>query len=203
MKQVINVFRSTSLAAARLRPSSHRRLITVRGLLALSCLAVASVMFVSPAKAGCMDSRMAGTPAVIRHLLDRSQGSPGDIRPEDHTIVGTWHVVYTTEGTPSGEAFIQWHGDGTEWENINFPILDGTLCMGSWKAINPSTFFRNHYGWLYDGGLLSGYFNETETDVISKDGSSYTGTNETKLYDLSGNQVADVSGTASAQRIRP
>jgi hypothetical protein len=50
---------------------------------------------------------------------------------------------------------------------------------------------------------LVGYFNETATDELSKDGNSYTGTNETKLYDLSGNMPADVTGTASAKRILP
>src|SRR5208337_4706559 len=44
-------------------------------------------------------------------------------------IVGTWHVTYTAGGSPFGQAFIQWHDDGTEWENINFPILGGNICM--------------------------------------------------------------------------
>lgn len=197
MKQVRNFFHFSGSRVLRLAARSHRRLVSVQGVLALSCLAVASVMFVSPAKAGCMDSRAAGIPPVLRHLLGGSGGA------SDHTIVGTWHVTYTAGGAPAGEAFIQWHSDGTEWENINFPILDGTLCMGSWKALNASTFFRNHYGWLYDGGVLSGYFNETETDVLSRDGNSYTGNNETKMYDLGGNEVGDVTGTASAERIKP
>jgi len=46
-----------------------------------------------------------------------------------------------------------------------------------------------------------GYFNETETDELSKDGNSYTGNNETKIYDLGGNLQAEVTGTASATRI--
>lgn len=48
-----------------------------------------------------------------------------------------------------------------------------------------------------------GYFNETATDELSKDGNSYTGTNETKLYDLGGSMPADVTATASAKRILP
>jgi len=50
-------------------------------------------------------------------------------------------------------------------------------------------------------GLAVGYFNETETDELSKDGNSYTGNNETKIYDLGGNLQAEVTGTASATRI--
>jgi hypothetical protein len=48
-----------------------------------------------------------------------------------------------------------------------------------------------------------GYFNETETDELSKDGNSYNGTNETRIYDLSGNLQADVTGTAAATRMLP
>jgi hypothetical protein len=95
--------------------------------------------------------------------------------------VGTWHVVYTTEGSTSGEAFIQWHSDGTEWENINYPVLGGNICMGSWKTVDRSHVFRNHFGWLYNNGLLAGYFNETETDEVAWDGNSYTGLNTTTL----------------------
>jgi hypothetical protein len=63
---------------------------------------------------------------------------------------------------------------------------------------------RNHLGWIYDGsGNLAGYFNETETDELSKDGNSYSGNNETKVYDLTGAIQVDVKGTASAKRIFP
>ncbi|HEX4051224.1 MAG TPA: hypothetical protein VHY19_10125 [Steroidobacteraceae bacterium] len=170
-------------------------------LLSLGSLAVGSMLFAAPAKAGCVDPRGGGTPAVIHHL----PGLPGLFGSsiEHQTIVGTWHVVYTEGGGPFGEAFIQWHSDGTEWENISLPVLDGNLCLGSWKQIRAATFARNHYGWLYDAGLLSGYFNETETDVLSKDGNSYSGTNDIKMYDMSGNLTMDITGTASAERIQP
>jgi hypothetical protein len=75
--------------------------------------------------------------------------------------------------------------------------------MGEWKAIDTHHVFRNHFGWLYDSGMVSGYFNETETDELSRDGNSYTGTNELKMYDLSGNMTADLIGTDSATRIEP
>jgi hypothetical protein len=68
-------------------------------------------------------------------------------------------------------------------------------------VIDPYRYFRNHVGWLYENGALIGYLNETETDELSKDGNSYTGTNEVKLYDLSGNLFFDATGTASATRI--
>jgi hypothetical protein len=70
----------------------------------------------------------------------------------ERTAEGAWHVSYMTGGAPGGEAFIQWHSDGTEWENINFPILGGNICMGSWKETDGNHVFRNHFGWLYDTG---------------------------------------------------
>ncbi len=123
-------------------------------------------------------------------------------------IVGTWHVAYTTEGFPPGEAFIQWHRDGTEWENINHPVLGGNICMGSWKAVDRTHVFRNHYGWLFSNGVIAGYFNETETDEVAWDGNSYTGINTTTLHfypvaPATTPTVIVLTGTATAMRIAP
>jgi hypothetical protein len=131
----------------------------------------------------------------------------------DHEgIVGTWLVNYG----PVGQAFIQWHSDGTEWENITHPGIGGNICMGSWVATGPRTYSRNHFGWIFDSttGLIAGYFNETETDTLSKDGNSYTGTNVTIFYDMANNVVPapgapppapaeGYPGTSSAVRIEP
>jgi hypothetical protein len=118
-------------------------------------------------------------------------------------IVGTWHVAYTSGGAPFADAFIQWHSDGTEWENITQPTLGGNICMGSWKTLDRWHVFRNHYGWLFTNGTISGYFNETETDLLSPDGNSYTGTNTTEIYDLTGKLQVTLPGTAAATKIEP
>jgi len=131
----------------------------------------------------------------------------------DHEgIVGTWLVNYGSVG----QAFIQWHSDGTEWENITHPSIGGNICMGSWVAVGPWTYFRNHFGWIFDSttGLIAGYFNETETDTLSRDGNSYTGTNVTTFYNMAGMEVpapgapspapkGGYPGTSSAVRIEP
>src|ERR1700691_6099777 len=153
------------------------------------------------ARASCVDPRSAGQQTTPFNLsLEPMQPHAGQNAGEK--IVGTWHVVYTTAGSTSGEAFIQWHSDGTEWENINYPVLGGNICMGSWKMVDRTHVSRNHYGWLYNDGVLAGYFNETETDEVAWDGNSYTGTNETTLYFLSGPPVV-LTGTATATRIAP
>lgn len=160
------------------------------------------------AHAGCADPRsanqQAASPAVTPMVLQSLLGDSGsDGKWAGAGIVGTWHVIYTVEGSPFAEAFIQWHSDGTEWENINLPVLNGNICVGSWKALDARHVSRNHIGWLYQDGVQSGYFTETETDELAHDGLSYTGTNDQKIYDVSGTLQMQVTGTATATRITP
>jgi hypothetical protein len=75
--------------------------------------------------------------------------------------------------------------------------------MGSWKQIDRTHVYRNHYGWLFTNGIVSGYFKETETDVVERDGNSYRGINNTIIYDLTGNLIVEVPGTSAATRIAP
>jgi hypothetical protein len=157
--------------------------------------------------ASCVDPRDAGQQTTPSNLELASMPSRGG-HDADENIVGTWLVLYTTEGAPPGEAFIQWHSDRTEWENINHPVLGGNICMGSWKAIDRSHVFRNHFGWLYTNGVIAGYFNETETDEVAWDGNSYSGLNTTTLnfYPVppaTTPTVVVLTGTASAKRIAP
>jgi hypothetical protein len=159
-------------------------------------------LFGLSAHASCSDPRVGSQQPIAMNLNHRH------FRPHEG-IVGTWLVTY-----PNGQAYIQWHNDGTEWENVNFPILGGNLCMGSWEALDRWHFSRNHYGWIYTDGIVSGYFNETETDTLSHDGNSYTGNNVTIFYDTQGNEVpapgapapappGGYPGTSSATRIQP
>ena len=148
---------------------------TLIGIAATAALS----LFGLPSQANCAYPPGAGNQHLIqfpaRHLVDHEG------------IVGTWLVNYG----PVGQAFIQWHSDGTEWENITHPAVGGNICMGSWVPTGPRTYSRNHFGWIFDSmtGLIAGYFNETETDKLSKDGNSYAGTNVTTFYDLDGNVV--------------
>jgi hypothetical protein len=179
--------------------------------------AIAALMLGLNAYASCADPRFnaeAGTfeqiPGV--DLLQMSIASPLDeadtgVKAQDasQTIVGTWIVAYTPDGssTPNGKALIQWHSDFTEWENIDYPVLGGNICMGSWKQVDQSHVSRNHYGWLYNNqGKLAGYFNESETDELASDGKSYTGTNTTVLH-FSGSAPMTLQGTATARRVAP
>jgi hypothetical protein len=185
-----------------------------RGLSIVGLAAIVAAGAVS-AHAGCADPRKAG--AMTTHTIPsfRVPGLSGaagaDARivlPPPSTgnaaqdIVGTWLVTYTAGGKRFAQAFIQWHDDGTEWENINLPLSGGNICVGSWKPVDSLHVYRFHIGWLYTAGVLSGYFTETETDKIPHH-NSYSGVNDTKVFDLSGNMLAEVPGTANAVRIAP
>jgi hypothetical protein len=145
-----------------------------------------------------VEAAQAMPPQVLAELAGNDVLGTGDAGEK---IVGTWHVAYTVEGAPFAQAFIQWHRDGTEWENISLPVLSGNICLGSWKRLDEYRVSRNHIGWLYTNGTLTGYFTETETDLVAYDGQSYSGTNTQKIYNLAGALQVTVTGTSKATRI--
>ena len=121
--------------------------------------------------------------------------------PSNNSIVGLWHVTYTTEGQLFYEAFDMWHSDGTELETANLSPIEGNFCMGVWKQVG-STVHLNHTGWGFDnGGNPIGLFTLTEKNVLTGNGNSYRGTFDYKQYDLNGSVSVQVTGTLAATRI--
>jgi hypothetical protein len=175
----------------------------ILGFAGVTALTMASMA----AHASCADMTVgsatsAAAPMAPFHMPQKSaEHRQRETAAED--IVGTWYVSYTSGGAPFAQAFIQWHDDHTEWESINRPVLSGNICVGSWKALDRTHVYRNHYGWIYSNGTVSNYFNETETDEVAPDGNSYNGINRTIIYGLDGSVVADVPGTSTARRIAP
>ena len=190
-----------------MKAASHGpRKTALQGMGAILCAGVLGALFSSQASASCADLASASgqgalhqSPALSFHTPPAAN-FPGGAAQK---IVGTWQATYASGGAVYGEAFIQWHSDGTEWENIDYPVLGGNICMGSWKAVDENRVYRYHVGWLYSNGVLFGHFEETETDELSRDGNSYTGNNDTKLYQLDGTMFQEVVGTSSATRISP
>ena len=186
--------------------SNASRKTAIQGAGAILCASILGALFSVPAGAACMDPQagQGSSHQSPKLALDAPAArSSWEIEHAAYKIVGTWQVSYATAGTVYAEAFIQWHSDGTEWENIDFPILGGNICMGSWKAVDENRVSRYHVGWLYTDGMLSGHFIETETDVLSRDGNSYAGNNDTKFYQLDGTMFREVVGTSAATRIAP
>lgn len=184
------------------------RKTAVQGAGAILCTGILGALFSAQAGAACVDPNATAAQAGSRPTPKLALNAPTsqNFSEGEHAarkIVGTWQVAYAAGGTVYADAFIQWHSDGTEWENIDFPILGGNICLGSWKAVDENRVFRYHVGWLYTDGALSGHFIETETDEVSRDGNSYTGTNDTKMYQLDGTMFREVVGTSAATRISP
>jgi hypothetical protein len=180
------------------------RKIAIQGVGAILCTGVLGALFSAQASASCVDPKAGqGSSHQSPSLALNTPGAWSGSEDAAHQIVGTWQVSYAAGGTVYGEAFIQWHSDGTEWENIDFPILGGNICMGSWKVVGVNKVSRYHVGWLYSDGTLAGHFVETETDTLSRDGNSYSGYNDTKMYNLEGTMFNEVVGTSAATRISP
>jgi hypothetical protein len=154
------------------------------------------------AHGACVDPRVAAGTAPAHSVsgvtLPRTFIAESD-RGGPVSIVGTWLVSYTL----GGEAIIQWHSDGTEWENITNPVLGGNICLGRWEQTGWYTYARHHMGWIYEvaGAPASNYFIEDETVKLATDGRSYTGTDTFTIYNMDGTvQEGPLSGTAAATR---
>ncbi len=179
---------------------NHTPRITSLGLSAAIAIAFAVLGPVS-AHAGCFGTR---APAAARPMITLPAITPRKAESDlaARNIVGTWlSTGFDSNGAETSQSYVQWHSDGTEWENVNLPISD-PMCLGSWKEVDRKHVSRNHFGWLFGDGGLSGYFNETETVTVGKDG-TYHGVSDTKVYDLSGNLVGESTGTTSAVKISP
>jgi len=119
-------------------------------------------------------------------------------------IVGLWHVVYTANGAVFNETLDQWHSDGTEFENAFLAPAQGNICFGVWKSTGSYSVRLHHVGWTFDPtstGTANGTFTLDETNTVSKDCNSYTGTFTFKTFDLKGNQGMEATGTIASTRI--
>jgi hypothetical protein len=164
-------------------------------------LCAATLGAVTAHAAGCGDIGSAASTQAQIAMPAPADTSAFAGRPADKNIVGTWLVSYfTAGGDPAGQAFIQWHSDGTEWENINF--APGAVCMGSWKKVDVDHVSRNHFGWTFANGVRTGYFNETEITRVGQDG-RYHGLTHSLRYDLDGNLVSESHGSSRAVYITP
>ncbi len=145
----------------------------------------------------------------------------GDEDEGSASIVGMWHVTFTShgsdsdlpEGTPVDNALVVWHGDNTEIMNSDRPPQDGDFCMGIWKQTGRDTYLLNHFAWfsnVYDPtnpaswseiGPAQGPTQIVEAITLSPDGNHYSGTFTLNAYGTSGNVATHIVGIISATRI--
>ena len=162
--------------------------------------ATVAVMFftTTSANASCGDPGKAKS-GVATHMPFLSQANAaGDAT--NSSIVGLWHVTYTSGGELFYEAFAVWHSDGTEFEVANLPPAEGNVCMGVWKK-EGQTIELDHVGWAFDNnGNSIGTFTLTEKNVVN--GNTYEGTFDYKAFDVNGILVQEVKGTQAATRFQ-
>lgn len=170
--------------------------------------------------AGCGTASNTGAapsiPFVSPHGDDRQGGRDSN---EPATIVGLWHTIFTaTSASPSGnfpptpfqfaESFRTWHADGTEFDNAVMPPTGGNICFGVWKDTGHGSVKVHHIGLIFDSmGRLSNIMTIDENDTVARNGKTYSGTFDFKLwppnYDAVGvgTPLAEVKGTAFATRV--
>jgi hypothetical protein len=183
----------TPALEARLRNRLSRAALAFLGLLILVSTAA------RPAKAaGCAGPGGRGN--FVKYPMSENDGARG---PD--TIVGLWHVTYTTSSNaPFGVSLKEWHSDGTEFENIDHSAVIGNICFGVWKQVDFRTVHLHHTGWTFDdNGNPTGTFTIDETDTIAHNGMSYSGNFDFKVFDTNGDPVpnTETTGTIAASRI--
>jgi hypothetical protein len=186
------------------------------GLVMLTMLFAAS----SAKASGCGITSNTGAapsiPFVSPHGDDRQDGRESN---GPASIVGLWHVIATANSaSPSGnfpptpfqfvESFRTWHADGTEFDNAFLPPAGGNICFGVWKETGHGSVKVHHIGLMFDSmGRLSNIFTTDETATVSRNGKTYIGTFDFKLWPPNfdavgvGTPLAEVKGTALATRI--
>src|SRR6516162_7325205 len=120
----------------------------------------------------------------------------------DASIVGFWHVVFTSEGTvnppiPDGavvdNGFAQWHSDKTEIMNSSRPPATGSFCLGVFEKTGRAAYTLNHFALSYNpDGTPQGPANIRETVTLARDGDSYSGTFSIDQYDTNSHLLAHI-----------
>jgi len=186
----------TLLGAARQGP----RVMPGR-LIALTSLALCAPLLAPQARAACFDLRNGAKPLAAHHVPFAAHAAGED---GNHSIVGLWHVTYTSGGDLFYEALDTWNADGTEIESANASPINGNVCMGAWKQVGEREVKLSHIGWQFDdGGNAAGSFTINEDNKVSVKGDAYTGSFDFKVYDTDGNLQFELKGDVSATRISP
>ena len=173
--------------------------LAVVAILAMVCMA-------TNARASCgptagMTTTFNRMPIIAAGLGQEEQAAPD--ANWSKSIVGLWHTLYTSNGSPFFETLKEWHSDGTEFENVNHNPAIGSVCVGVWKQVNVRTVRLHHLGFLFAAdGTPNGTFVVDETDTLAGNGMSYDGTFTFKIYDVNGVYTGtEYSGTVAATRI--
>jgi hypothetical protein len=182
------------------RTIKHTLLRRVVRSAALTLIAIGLLFAAAGANAACGDPRGSKTGVVAN--LPFLAPAINNAESGGRSIVGLWHVTYTSGGQLFYEAFDMWHSDGTEFENANLTPIEGNVCEGAWRATKTGMVLLSHVGWSFDAsGNPNGSFTLTQANIVAHGGNSYQGTFDYKLYDLNGTLQFEATGTQKATRI--
>ena len=192
------------------------RFFALVALVGLSLLSTASGVRAG----GCALTSKMGTASSLRFVSPHSDNDQeGENSNLPRSIVGLWHLNYTAE-TESGapifppvpflfaETFKMWHADGTEFENAVKPPTGNNICYGVWRDLGNGSVKLHHIGLMFDSmGNLSNIFTVDEKNTVARNGKTYSGTFDFKLWPPSfeavgvGTPIAEATGSTSATRI--
>ena len=192
------------------------RFAAVVALLGLGFLFAAS----GARAAGCALPYKTGVAASVPFVSPQGdEHQEGEDSNSPAPIVGLWHLNYTAEAEsgapifppapfPFLESFKTWHADGTEFENAFLPPEGGNICFGVWKDLGRGSVKLHHIGLMFDGmGHVSNIFTVDEIDTVARNGQSYSGHFDFKLWPPAfsavgvGLPIAEVTGNTQGTRI--
>ena len=176
-------------------------------LVLLSCAFSAEVATAACNPRGKSPVLVSNWTQFLKEGLPKSSAPPASGQGADPSIVGMWHVFMVADGQPFDEAYEQWHSDGTEIINDVAPPQaangSGAVCLGVYEKSGPGTYKLHHIGWVFDANAnLSGKIVVLETVFMDPGGSTFHGSFDFKLFDLSQNIVFQTTGTISATRVK-
>jgi hypothetical protein len=185
-------------------------------------VALAGISVAGRAEAECFTTKPQGVMKSLAQLPSfqsrSSQAVAGALGVVDPTkppsIVGLWHVVFTTTsndiGIPPGavvdDAYVTWHSDGTELMNSSRPPVTGSFCMGVWTQGPPRSYKLKHIALAWDntGTHFIGPAIVLEDVTLDVKDDSYEGTFTFDQYAADGTtRLAHIEGTLAATRITP
>jgi hypothetical protein len=181
-----------------------------RIVLAFTILVCGSVLS-APVRAACKNPSTPNLPGGFSpHALHTQalaqEAFPTNREDNDASIVGFWHVLFTSGGQAFDEGYDQWHSDGLEILNDTAAPQPangtGTICLGVYKKTGPGAYKSKHPFWSFDAtGTLVGTGVILESLFVDQSGNHYTGSFEWITYDLKGTVTSDIKGELKAERI--
>lgn len=173
-------------------------------------MVAALCLFIAPtfAKAACGSFGVPGLKASIKLPPVAHAGMDFPSPPDNPTVVGLWHVIYTNDADQSifNDTFDTWHSDGTEFESAFLAPASGDVCVGVWTQTGFRSVKLHHVGWLFDPSTptatAANTFTLDEEVTVAPNGKSYSGKYTFKIWNLDGTPTpAEVTGTMAATRI--